>query len=287
MKKHHITLNKFFNISLISGILLFLTCISLHTSEEDTGITVALIIVSLFLMICPLFATPCCYLFDDKGVTICYVFYSNERYLWKNIYRIQSKTDSDSYSHPLFDLLFSGVYEIGGSVEGRAKFYMHGHISKGFRAKKLIQKYWDGEITKEFDFTAKKKKREQHLSADQANEAERAVRMSIRKWQTPIKEKAERSGYELRSNYLYVTNDLYEYKSRPNQAYTFTYEAEICRLGETNENKIAFFSIELLHARAGKNSWHCVESRDIDKELECISKEAESIFAFGIEKYFE
>ena len=84
-----VTLNKFFNIAVISGLLLFSACVFLPPEEgEDVAITVFLIIVSLFLIICPIFATPCFYLFDEEGVSIHYVFYSKERYLWKNIYSI-------------------------------------------------------------------------------------------------------------------------------------------------------------------------------------------------------
>jgi hypothetical protein len=48
-----VTLNKFFNIAEISGLLLFSACVFLPPEEgEDVAITVFLIIVSLFLIIC-------------------------------------------------------------------------------------------------------------------------------------------------------------------------------------------------------------------------------------------
>lgn len=287
--KKSITFNKFFNLVIIASCILFYCCFSALGDGEDTGIETALIILSIILMGIDLFAVPCFYTFDSEGVTIHHVFFPKERYLWENIHRIDSKTDNTSTSHLFFDLIFSGVFEIKGKVEGRKRFYMQGQISKSIRAKKLIQKYWDGEITKEFEVFSKKSKKQKckRLSADEVNEAERSVRLQIRNWQDPIQRKAEKVGLEFRSGYIYVTKDFDEYKSRPSQAYTYTYEAEILKFGETDENKIAYFSIDLLHVRNGKSSLKFVKNSDIDKELEQISSEADNIITCGIDKYFE
>ena len=286
--KRSITFNKFFNIVIIAGILLLLSVV-LTLDGEDRGIGIALIVVAIILLAAALFVCPCFYSFDSDGVSIHYVFYSQERYLWKNISSIRQITDSASCSHPFFDLLFSRAYEIKGKVEGKKRFYMQGHVSKSFRARKLIEKYWDGEITKEFEFSSKKSKaqKKKHISADEANEQERSVRLKMRKWQEPLKAKAERAGLEFRSKYIYVTEDLYEYPSRPNQAYTYTYEAEICKSGEKDENKIAYFSVELLDVRVGKESLKWVENSDIDSELDNIAEEINNIITNGIDKYFE
>lgn len=284
-----VTFNKFFNITIISGILLFIACISLPLEEEDKSITAFLIVVSVFLVVCPLFATPCFYVFDSEGVTIYYVFYSKERYLWKNIYRIQSTTDSSSSSHLIFDLIFSGIFEIGGQVEGKKKFYMHGHISKGFRAKKLIEKYWDGEITKDFEFGKKKSKNRNpsKFSTDEISSAERALRSHIRDWQIPLQDRAENQCLEFRSTFLYITDDFDEFKSRPKTPYTYIYEVEICRQGETEEEKIAYFSAELLYVRIGRNAYKYVENKYVNDELQDITAEVEKIFSIGIDAYLE
>ena len=287
--KKSITFNKFFNLIIIISCILFFVCFFSLDDGEDTGIETALIILSIILMGIDLFAVPCFYTFDSEGVTIHHVFFPKERYLWENIHRIDSKTDNSSTNTLFFDLIFSGVFEIKGKVEGQKRFYMQGQISKSIRAKKLIQKYWDGEITKEFEVFSKKSKKQKskRLSADEVNEAERSVRLQIRNWQDPIQRKAEKDGLEFRSSFIYVTKDFDEYKSRPSQAYTYTYEAEILKFGETDESKIAYFSVELLQVRNGKNSLKFVKNSDADKELEQISNEIESIITCGIDKYFE
>lgn len=287
--KKSITFNKFFNLIIIISCILFFVCFFSLDDGEDTGIETALIILSIILMGIDLFAVPCFYTFDSEGVTIHHVFFPKERYLWENIHRIDSKTDNSSTNTLFFDLIFSGVFEIKGKVEGQKRFYMQGQISKSIRAKKLIQKYWDGEITKEFEFSSKKSKKQKrkHLSADEANEAERTARLKMRNWQTSMQKKTQKAMLEFRSNYIYTTKEYDEFKSRPNHAYTYIYEVEICKVGEKDENKIAYFSAELLYARPGKESWKCVENNTLDSDLESIEKEIESILDLGIDKYFE
>lgn len=114
--------------------------------EEISAWSVCVCVVGLIFLIGGSIAAPCCYGFDSEGVTFYYVFLPKERYLWKNIRNIKASKDGHSRS-VIIDMVFSYVFEINGKVQGKHRFYMQGLMSRSFKTKRLLCKYWNKKIS--------------------------------------------------------------------------------------------------------------------------------------------
>lgn len=299
--KREIALNKLFNLPVITG--LFFAYVSIgFLFYGDVGLGIVCGVIALALIIAPCLATPVCYLFDTDGVTLCYVFFPNERYLWENVSDIDVRYDVNTASpggvrSSMLDLLCGHVFSIIGTVEGEPKFYMRGYIRKSFRTKRLLEKYWDGTITgylledvKEWFNKRMRKKEDKILRhfTDEVVTMEREVRAYFREIIAPYKDKASECGLELRTEYLYVTEDIEEYKSRPQERYTYTANIEISRPGETDENRIICLWVELLYVRLGKTAYRGVRNKFIAEELESeLADTLNEIKKIGIDAYLE
>ncbi|MBE6542981.1 MAG: hypothetical protein E7675_01130 [Ruminococcaceae bacterium] len=254
--------------------------------ENDIGFFVFLMLLGTFFIAGGAFAIPYGYFFDKDGVSVMYVFYSEERYLWRNIYYIMATYDSLSSRNPILDLVFSQVFEIGGDVEGKHRFYMNGHIRKSRRTRKLIEKYWDGRITKEGENTKKKSKKAKELKllSDEVAALERQVRAESRRWVEAFKGKAESLGLEIRSEYIYITPNFDERKSRPNSPYKYTMILEICNIGEKDEDKIILIDADLINVRLGKRAYRGVINKKAEAEFYSIMEQTlDEIRKNGIE----
>ena len=138
--KKEIAFNKLFFLFVILGVI-SLAVGFVVTGEEISAFGIGCIIVGLVFLTGGSIMAPCCYCFDSDGVTCYYVFLPKERYLWKNIRNICVKRDGYSESE-ILEMIFSYVFEIKGKAEGKQHFYMQGQISRSFRTKRLIEKYW-------------------------------------------------------------------------------------------------------------------------------------------------
>ncbi len=270
-----IVMNRTFNFFLLLGALLLLGAVLLITSR-DYGYGFALGTLSLFLLIVPLFLLPYCYRFDTEGVSICYLFFSEERYLWADISSIYATEESDGNGSPILDYWFSGAFQLQGQVQGTPRFYMTGQIRKTRRTKQLLQQYWDGVITGCFGEEIKEyfvkrslkkaKKTQQHLT-DEVVPMEREIRAATREWIKPFMAEAKQLDLELRTDYLYITNKFEELHSRPQSGYTYTALMEISRPNETDENRILCISVDLLYVRLGKNAYRGVPNRRAEEQF--------------------
>lgn len=145
--KKKFALNKAFNCLILTGIILFLFGFALIKWNE-TGFGFCFSFFGLFLFIVPLILVPCAYSFDSQGISIHYIFFQKERYLWKNIRTIKINKDYSYYHYPILSLLVYGELKINGRIDGKERFYMQGIICRSLRTKKLLKKYWNGKITK-------------------------------------------------------------------------------------------------------------------------------------------
>ena len=144
--KKEIALNKsFFLFVFIGAFILFLGCYIII--EKINAWSVGICIVGLLFLVGGMIKEPLCYGFDEEGITLYFVLYPKEIYLWKNIRRIKNKKDY-SGSKPILGMIFSNVYEISGKVEGKKRFFECGVVSKSLRTKKLLEKYWHKKIEK-------------------------------------------------------------------------------------------------------------------------------------------
>ena len=137
--------NKLFNFYMICSMLLLWSSFETFSLNRNVaqllivcGFTLTLLLGSTF--------TPYCYAFDRNGVSLCYLFLPNERYLWKDIRRITEASKSLGYKNQLFSLFFGNVFRIDGTLSVKRRFYMRGDIRRSFRARKLLEKHWDGII---------------------------------------------------------------------------------------------------------------------------------------------
>lgn len=264
------------NLSLFVFFGLLLTALSYGAfREKEIGIGVGFGIFAALLIVAPVVLMPWCYRFDPEGVSICYLFLSQERYLWKNVRCVcvvQAISDNGR------QFLFLRDLQIQGNVEGKSRFYMDGRISKTRRTKRLIEKYWDGTIegywhdevqaVKKWWHKRTNKKQKQQYLTDEIVLMERQARGSLRLWLEPFAAEAAQSGLEVQTQYLYITKDEEEHRSRPRENHTYTALIRISYPGETNEERIGVLDIELLHVRLGKKAYRGVMNPQAESELE-------------------
>lgn len=269
--KRQFAFNRLFNLFIIVGILCGSGAIA-ALLEQEWSLSIGLGIFALFFFVAALLATPYCYRFDSEGVTICYAFFQNERYLWVNIHTI-TVTDDDGDSHNIFfDWLFSRVFALKGKVEGERRTYMRGHIQKSGRTKRLLEKYWDGTIIGYWGEKSKSRKGKVHRAKPRQTEEiipmEREAEANAKEWLKPFSARAAQMNLTLRTKFRYITKDLEELKSRPDEEYTYTAIVEIAPPGETKQNRIVEISVDLLYVRIGKNAYRGVANENALTELQ-------------------
>lgn len=295
-QKRQTALNRSFNLFVITGALLLLGAYAMLSGDE-MGWGIGMGIAGLLFLVPPAILMPYGYLFDSEGVSIRYLLLPQERYLWKNIYAIEVSDDAfvSSPKTAIYDLLFSGVFSVSGPVEGEARFYMQGHIRKSRRTKRLLERYWDGTITGYlWDDTKawwnkrvrkKQKQIEQHLT-DEIVPMERDARAKARPCIRSFAKQAAPLGLVCRTEYLYITKDLMQRKSRPAEGYTYTVLVEMSRRGETDADKIVRVSADLLYVRLGRTAYKGVENPYAVTELQgFLTDTLNEIQTNGIEAY--
>ena len=293
-KGKQIALNKIFNLCLALGLFFGWGSIGFFTENDRTG-GVVCGIIALLLIVLPAIFTPYCYSFDSEGISLCYLFFSAERYLWKDIYAIEVKDTSTSSRSILFELFFAYDFCINGTSAGKRKFFMEGHIRKNARTKRLIEKYWDGTITGYLFEDAKKRvnerrtKKQKQIVAHRTDEIvpmERKIRADVREWLRPFADRAKQFDLDIRTDFVYVTKGFEELVARPKEGYTYTLIAEISHFGETDENRIVVLSVDLLYVRLGKTAYRGVKNEQARADLElAVSDTLDEIEKNGIEVY--
>ena len=293
-KTHRLALNR----NLILFAVMGLICVEFSRFaflEREIGAGVAMGVFAAFLMVFPMVFMPWGYRFDPKGLSIKYLFLSEERYLWKNIHSVcvvQAISDNGRQTLFLRDL------KIEGNVEGKARRYMDGRICKNRRTKRLIETYWDGTVEGYWHdevqavkkwwnkrSKSKQKQRMQHLT-DEIVLMEREARASFRTWLEPFAAEASQYDLEVQTQYLYITEDEEAYHSRPSSAYTYTAVTNIGRPGETDEERIIVLDTQLLRVRLGKKAYRGVVNLQAEEELkESCSEIMEEIKEKGFEAY--
>lgn len=244
--------------------------------EGDIGLGIGFGLFALLLIAAPVIAMPWGYCFDPEGVSAKYIFFPQERYLWKNIHLIHV---TEAISDGGKSTLFFYDFKIEGNVEGKQRRYMDGRICKTRRTKRLIEKYWDGTIegywhdevqTVKNWWHKRTKKVQGHQKQYQTDEIvlmERDTRASVRKWIEMFVAEARQYDLEVRTQYLYITEDYEEYRSRPQSPHTYTAVISIYHPNETNEDHMIIFYTDLLHVRIGKKAYRGVVNLQAEDEL--------------------
>jgi hypothetical protein len=295
-KRKQIALNKLFNVCVILGLFIAVLSIEFFRDPDISwGWGLGFAAVALLLILLPAFFTPYCYIFDSEGISLCYLFFPVERYLWNNISAITVEDISigSAGNYTLFELFYASVFSFKGRNEGPYRFYMHGHIRKTFRTKRLLEKYWDGTITGylfEGLQERKRKKRAEitaHLS-DEVVPMEQETRTQTREWLEPYIAQARLYDLRIKAKYLFITKDYEELKTRPKEGYTYTLVIEIARPGEKDENRILEVSMDLVYVRLGRKAYRGVINPHLQEEFRLtIPDTLNDIYKNGIESYYE
>ena len=276
------------NRFLICGLLLggFFAWMAADCIQEGTvGTGIGSGAVALGVIIIVLLLMPWGYRFDQKGITICYLFLPSERYLWRNIRSIEV----------FYERRGPATFRLEGRLEGKERFYMDGKIHKNRRTKRLLETYWDGTITGYFFadlrkwWQKRKNKKENEINRHRTDEVvpmERTVRAETRSALALCDAQASQLGLKLRIKFYYETEDLEEVNSRPQGDYVYSALIELCRPGETDESKIITISAGLLHVRLGKTAYRGVKDDDALMNLqEELIQMLEEVRKIGFDAY--
>ncbi len=284
--------NKLFNFAVIGDLFFSYGSIACLTDSEILGTVIFGILALGCIAVTVL--TPAFYLFDAQGVSLYYLFLPRERYLWKDIRAITVEDKTISSRPDLLDFIYCSVFELDGMPVGKQRFYMKGHIRKSFRTKRLLEKYWDGTITgylledvKKW-ISNRKAKKQQHIQehlTDEIVPMEREIRAAVREWLVPLTAQARARGLEVKTKYLYITEDWEESRSRPKTGYTYTLSAEISLPNETNEDRIVTVDTDLLYVRLGKTAYRGVVNKFWKEEMQALLTIPEEISKVGIDAY--
>ena len=291
--RRQVALNKLFNVLIVSGILSGVGTYLLAV-EGSLGFAIFFAVFGLIMIIGAAVFTPACYLFDEDGVSFCFLFRPNERYLWTNIHSIKEEDISTGKASAI-DLLYASVFKIEGQVEGKKKSYMKGHIRKSFRTKYLLKKYWDGRIEGGFfddiiEWVRKRRMKKtgevKEYLTDEVGHMEYEARLNTEIWLKSFYSQAEQLGLELRPEYLYVTDDFEEYENRPDAEYTYVMRVKVARPNENDEDRMLYLWADLLYARFGKEAYRGVVNKKASREFgEEFSEMFSEIKELGFEEY--
>ena len=123
------------------------TCLS---DSELRGGGILLLVLAVFFLAVPTVFMPYGYFFDREGLTITYLCFPDERYLWGNVRGVEASIE-DSYSTSavsiVLDRLFSRILRIRGVPEGKRQRYMRGELADTRRTRRLMKKYRGGHIS--------------------------------------------------------------------------------------------------------------------------------------------
>ena len=274
-KTHKTALNRNFILLLVCGLVLaILDSVAFEEGEIGLGIGIGCLV--LLLIAAPVIAMPWGYCFDPEGISAKYIFFSQERYLWENIHSIRVV---EAISDGGRSFIFFYDFKIDGYVEGKHRRYMDGRICKTRITKRLIEKYWDGTIEGYWHNEVQAAKRwwnkrtkkcqnqKKQYQIDEIVLMERKARASVRKWIERFVAEARQYDLEVRTQYLYITEDYEEYRSRPQSPHTYTAVISICHPNENNEDRMIIFYTDLLRVRIGKKAYRGVVNLQAEDEL--------------------
>ncbi len=293
-RRKQVAFNKLFNFAIVCGVLMALGA-SVFLEEKEIAWAVGFGIVAVLAVALAAVFTPYCYLFDDEGVSLCYLFLPVERYLWKDIYAIEVEHIDASGRPTVFEFFYAYVFCLSGENVGKRRFYMNGHIRKSFRTKYLLEKYWDGTITgylfedvkkRIHKKRAQKQAQEKRRSTEQVAATEREIRAATRETVQPFVAQAKQYGLAIKVQFCYVTRTFEELNSRPQEGYTYTAMMEIAREHETDEDRVVTVDVPLLHVRLGKAAYHGVKQADAQADMrEYLTEVLGEIYQNGIDVY--
>lgn len=215
---------------------------------------------------------PKLYVADEKGISIYYLPFVKEYFKWNEIKRIKIKK---SYSRSIiFDFLWK-EYEIIPIKEKRYKgskyhsIFHSSEISRTFLTRRMIKKYWDGNIEDDSFSWFKKhfsKEKDKTVRYDltEVKQKEKSARDMLKQTVSQYESKATLYGKTIDASCTYFTDDE-DLGSRPKENYS--YVAEIFVEKENDEDNSFYITVELLFVSYGKKSVKITENKKAFDEI--------------------
>ena len=276
-----------FDYRCILAVLCTLICVVVTAAEiwnaEKTGdllsaVTIggALTLVFAFSLI----TLPKLYVADEEGLSIYYLPFVKEYFRWDEIKRIKLNKHYSSRSNFLFDFFFS-EYEIVPVKEKRYRgdkyhsIFHSSEISRTALSRRMIKKYWDGEIEDEtFSWLRKLFKKEQgeavKYDLTEVKQKEKQARESLKRIAGLYESKAALHGKTIEACMTYFTDED-DFNSRPKENYSF--KAEIFIEKENDEDSSFYINVEILFVSYGKKRIMISENKNAVAEIEGLINE--------------
>ncbi len=237
--------------------------------EAGTGFTLLMVLLTIAFVV-GLVIVPKLYVADTEGLSIYYLPFVKEYFKWEEIKRIRKKK-STYYGRGslILDFLFADyeIVPIKAKEYKDSKFHSIFHsseISRTFMTRRIIKKYWDGEIEGD-SFTWFKK----HLSKEgvqkinynlaEVKEKEKRARQSLKQIVMQYERKAELHNKTIDASCTYFIDDD-DFSNRPKENYS--YVAEIFVEKENDEERSFYIKQEILFVSYGKKSVKIIQSKN-------------------------
>ena len=217
-------------------------------------------LLTLVLVFCVI-TSPKLYVADEKGLFIYYLPFVKDYYEWEEIKRIKVVRRYRLHAYS---------FESEKHVE--KVFFAYSEFYKSFMLKKMIKKYWAGEIEGDDWENLKKKIRTWNKNNNtyvpddsESEKAEREAGKKIREIINSNKPKAEESNKFIKAVYMYETKSG-EYKSRPKESYSYNVEIEIGGF-DSSEDERMYIITEVFFVRYGRKNIKIMYNKNAFDEI--------------------
>ena len=212
---------------------------------------------------------PKMYVGDEEGLSIYYLPFVKEYFRWDEIKRIKLKESRVASRSIILDFLWK-EYEIVPVKQKKykgSKYYSVFHDSEILGtplSKKMIKKYWDGEIEDDSFSWLKKRFAKQNnekikYDLNEVKQKESSVRERLKQIVQQYESEAALFGKTIDASCTYFTDDD-DFNSRPKENYTYT--AEIFVEIENDNERSFYIKEDILLVRYGKKDVKVTEIKN-------------------------
>ncbi len=215
--------------------------------NNETLVSVILAAVGLLFLILSYFS-PNKYVFDNDGISICFLNSKRQRFLWKNIGRVACHTEYTNKGGKYF------VYKIYGKSEFEKSFFMNSTLPKSKKIKSFFNEYIADKLV---DFTEIPKFRKNDPECDIFKyilNLEKFTRENVEKYIEPFYSEFKDLGLSYKVKFAYFSDDedYIEYIDRPKGKSSYSAFFEISKPNETNEDMIIKWETALVEVDTNK-----------------------------------
>jgi len=271
-----------YRIFLCAFLLLFVVAGDYYfITIEKNGWMALLCLLLTLVFVSGIVILPKFYVGDKEGLSIYYLPFVKEYFRWDEIKRIKLKKDYSSRHSLILDFLFS-EYEIVPVKEKRYKgdkyhsIFHSSEIPRTALSRRLIKKYWDGEIEDDTfswfkERFGKNKKTNVKYDLTEVKQKEKQARENVKRIAQQYESKAELYGKTIDASCTYFTDED-DFNSRPKENYSF--KAEIFVEKANDEEKSFYIDVEMLFVSYGKKKIKITENKNAVAEIERLLNEA-------------